>query len=103
MCLLKTYLVNNAKRGEAMAVINLAKLLTKVPYQGFYNGNSITITGVKSDSSKVKPGDIFVAIKGQQQDGHSFIKEAINRGAAAIVAEKKPSNSAVTWIRVAGG
>ena len=40
---------------------------------------------VKTDSRKVVPGDIFVAMIGQQLDGHDFIEEAIDRGAKKIV------------------
>lgn len=39
------------------------------------------------NSKKVKKGDTFVAIKGENRDGHDFIKEAIKNGAEKIVAE----------------
>jgi UDP-N-acetylmuramoyl-L-alanyl-D-glutamate--2,6-diaminopimelate ligase len=45
------------------------------------------IAGIKMDSRKVIPGDIFVAITGYQMDGHQFIEEAIQKGAAAIIGE----------------
>lgn len=45
----------------------------------------ITITGVAIDSRQVKPGDMFVAIKGDRHDGHHFIASAIGNGAAAIM------------------
>ena len=40
---------------------------------------------IKTDSRKVKPGDIFVAIKGYTVDGHDYINQAINNGATTIV------------------
>ena len=40
------------------------------------------------DSRKVKPGQIFVAIKGHTVDGHDYISDAINHGAIKIIAEK---------------
>ncbi|WP_174731124.1 UDP-N-acetylmuramoyl-L-alanyl-D-glutamate--2,6-diaminopimelate ligase [Mesobacillus harenae] len=46
------------------------------------------ITGIKMDSRKVMPGDLFVAISGYQSDGHHYIKEAIEKGAAAILGER---------------
>ncbi len=41
---------------------------------------------IKIDSRKVKPGDTFVAIKGNTVDGHDFINEAIKNGATKIIA-----------------
>lgn len=46
------------------------------------------ITGITDFSSRVKPGNIFVAISGYKLDGHDYIDEAINLGAAAVVSEK---------------
>lgn len=37
------------------------------------------------DSRKVKPGDIFIAIKGERFDGHHYISQAIENGATAVV------------------
>lgn len=44
------------------------------------------------DSRKVEQGDLFVALRGTQSDGHDFIDKAIERGAAAIVCEELPLN-----------
>lgn len=44
------------------------------------------VKGLACDSSSVKDGFIFVAIKGTHEDGHRFIDEAIDRGAGAVVA-----------------
>jgi UDP-N-acetylmuramoyl-L-alanyl-D-glutamate--2,6-diaminopimelate ligase len=46
------------------------------------------ITGVQVDSRRVKPGDVFVAISGQSQDGHRYIDAAIAAGATAIALEE---------------
>ncbi|MDX1586039.1 MAG: UDP-N-acetylmuramoyl-L-alanyl-D-glutamate--2,6-diaminopimelate ligase [Balneolaceae bacterium] len=43
---------------------------------------------LRQDSREVKPGDIFIAISGTKADGHDFIDEAIDRGAAVIISEK---------------
>ena len=43
---------------------------------------------IKTDSRKVKKGDIFVAIKGNTVDGHDYIEKAIENGASKIVCEK---------------
>lgn len=46
-----------------------------------------------SDSRKVKKGDIFVAIKGLTSDGHDYIEDAINKGAALVYGERDIKNS----------
>ncbi|MGA1081678.1 MAG: Mur ligase domain-containing protein, partial [Candidatus Nanopelagicales bacterium] len=43
------------------------------------------------DSRNVKPGDLFVAIKGDRQDGHDFAQAAIQAGAVAVVVAKRLS------------
>ncbi|MEL1225093.1 MAG: Mur ligase family protein, partial [Candidatus Neomarinimicrobiota bacterium] len=47
--------------------------------------NDIYITGVSMNSKLIDEGNIFVAIKGLNSDGHDFINQAINSGASAIV------------------
>ena len=45
----------------------------------------IEISGISLNSSKTKPGDLFIAIPGSKADGHDFISEAIDNGAKAVV------------------
>lgn len=47
-------------------------------------------TRVEIDSRKVKPGDLFVAIRGDQFDGHDFVKAALEKGAVAAVVSRVP-------------
>ena len=47
-----------------------------------------TVTSVCIDSRQVKPGSLFVAIRGTQTDGHQFIGKAIEQGASAIMCEE---------------
>jgi UDP-N-acetylmuramoyl-tripeptide--D-alanyl-D-alanine ligase len=42
------------------------------------------------DSREVKPGGLFAALKGEQQDGHAFIPQAVERGATGILCERPP-------------
>ena len=42
---------------------------------------------IKSDSRRIKQGDIFVALKGIKSDGHDYVLDAINRGASKVVVE----------------
>ena len=51
------------------------------------------ITGLVIDSRAVTTGDLFVAIRGDRVDGNDFIKEALARGAAAVVSNQTLSHS----------
>ncbi|MDL2241852.1 UDP-N-acetylmuramoyl-L-alanyl-D-glutamate--2,6-diaminopimelate ligase [Bacteroidales bacterium OttesenSCG-928-L03] len=59
-------------------------------------------TGVQSDSRKVEPGNLFVAVRGTQSDGHIFIGKAIENGAKTVVCEQLPAEQAagVEYIQV---
>ena len=47
--------------------------------------NDININKIEYDSKKIQKGDMFVAIKGYEQDGNDYIAEAIDRGAVSII------------------
>ena len=47
------------------------------------------ISGISSDSRKVRNGDLFLAYPGEESDGRNYIENAIENGASAIVAEYK--------------
>lgn len=49
----------------------------------------ITFTGVSTDTRKIVSGNLFVALKGEQFDGHDFIQEAIKKGAVAALVSQK--------------
>ncbi|MDO9631230.1 MAG: Mur ligase domain-containing protein, partial [Humidesulfovibrio sp.] len=49
---------------------------------------SRVITNVRTDSREVQPGDLFVCLKGERFDAHSFAVQVWEAGAAAIVASR---------------
>jgi UDP-N-acetylmuramoyl-tripeptide--D-alanyl-D-alanine ligase len=52
----------------------------------------VSLTALFTDSREVTPGGLFVALRGEQQDGHGFISQAIERGAAGILCERAPQS-----------
>ncbi len=56
-------------------------------------GVPLEITAIDFDSRSVTPGSLFVAITGRRSDGHRFCREAVERGAIALVAERVPEPS----------
>lgn len=47
------------------------------------------VTGLAYDSRRVRPGDVFVCVRGLRTDGHFYVEEAVRNGAAAVVAERE--------------
>jgi len=63
------------------------------------------VSGVEYDSRRVKPGSVFVAMRGESSDGNRFIDQAIQAGAVAVVtdcAAQKPRPN-VAWALVPHG
>ncbi len=71
----------------------------------FGNSKDFEVTGLTYDSRKVKPGNIFFAIKGLKDDGNKYVEEAINKGAVLIFSEDELNgnkNSKVISFKVNG-
>ncbi len=53
-------------------------------------GGDVRFDGVCTDSRALRPGNLFVALRGERFDAHEFIADVLARGAAAVVAEALP-------------
>ncbi|MBD3179883.1 MAG: UDP-N-acetylmuramoyl-L-alanyl-D-glutamate--2,6-diaminopimelate ligase, partial [Candidatus Latescibacteria bacterium] len=71
----------------------LSRLMEGVKILEKDNYRDIEIRGVSDDSRIIGRGDLFVAIRGFESDGHRFIEEAVEKGAAAVVAEERVESS----------
>lgn len=60
----------------------------------------VEINAVTTDSRQVKPGSIFIALKGENSDGHDYIGSAFEKGALCCVSEKRLENPAGAYILV---
>ena len=60
---------------------------------------TINVTSLHYDSRQMVPGGVFFAIEGLATDGHQHIPDALDRGAAAIIAQK-PTQAAIPTIQV---
>lgn len=65
------------------------QLLEDLEYQCIQGSVRTEISQVAYDSHKVVPGALFVCIRGNETDGHRYAREAVDRGAAAILVEDK--------------
>ncbi len=79
----------------------LRQILSQLP-KAVASGNLDHVaSGVTADSRKVKPGMVFVAIRGEESNGHKFIGSALQKGAIAIMAETAPdadTDEKIVWI-----
>lgn len=80
----------------------LQNILYKVGLLAVHGTLELELTQIDFDSRAVKPGAVFVAVKGTQVDGHKFIAKAIELGAIAVVCEVVPENrvEGVTYVQV---
>jgi UDP-N-acetylmuramoyl-L-alanyl-D-glutamate--2,6-diaminopimelate ligase len=65
--------------------MQLGRLLNGLPVQGVQGDAGIEIAGLAYDSRAVKPGYLFVALQGHNDDGHAYIKDAVKNGAVAVI------------------
>lgn len=64
------------------------------------NAADVTITGVSTDTRKIQPGDLYVALSGERFNGHDFISDAKARGAVAALIDQDV-DTALPCVRVA--
>lgn len=85
-----------------MTMQTLERILQSAGLRGNGAENlSIQINQIHSDSRRIGPGDLFVAVKGGSYDGHDFITQAVQKGAFFVIAEKPISgNLTVPFILV---
>ncbi|KHD37124.1 UDP-N-acetylmuramoylalanyl-D-glutamate--2,6-diaminopimelate ligase [Clostridium acetobutylicum] len=68
--------------------MKLKQLLQNIDYDLIKGDININIEGISYNSKKVKQNYVFVSIKGARFDGHDFIKEAAQNGAAAVIIDE---------------
>ncbi len=73
--------------------MTLNHLLQNVHILDTHGNLAVEVGQLRFDSRAVQPGDVFVAVRGAQVDGHQFIDKAIEKGAVAVVFESLASQS----------
>ena len=68
--------------------MKLKEIIKDLNYTQLANFSNYEIKGISCNSNCIRPGYLFVAIKGERFDGHSFLKPAINKGASAVILQK---------------
>jgi UDP-N-acetylmuramoyl-L-alanyl-D-glutamate--2,6-diaminopimelate ligase len=65
----------------------LQDLISGMAVRGMHGNPDIPVTGLQLDSRLVEPGNLFIAVRGVHTDGHHFIRQAVEKGAAAVICE----------------
>ena len=83
--------------------MKLTEIMQGVVVKEWQGGRQAEVSALAYESTAVAAGSLFCTWKGKARDGHSYIPDAIERGAVAIVAEKKMMDLAGPNIRVENG
>jgi UDP-N-acetylmuramoyl-tripeptide--D-alanyl-D-alanine ligase len=62
--------------------------------------DDLVLARVNTDSRKAASGDLFVAIKGDAFDGHSFIANAVSKGSTAVICERYPAEATQEGVHI---
>jgi len=73
--------------------LNLAQLKNNLTCLASSSALDVPLNEVVTDSRKITPGCLFVALRGERFDAHDFLNQVASHGAAAAVVEKLPSDS----------
>jgi UDP-N-acetylmuramoyl-L-alanyl-D-glutamate--2,6-diaminopimelate ligase len=67
--------------------MNWSELTAEIPAVGAGGSSDSPITGIEYDSRRVRPGSVFVAMKGASTDGNKFVDKAIASGALGVITD----------------
>ena len=68
--------------------MKLTRLLERLEYEVRQGSDGIEVTELINDSRKVTEGSVFVCISGAVSDGHDYIEDVAEKGAAAVIVER---------------
>jgi len=71
--------------------MNWNELISEIDAVGPATASEVPITSIEYDSRRVRPGAVFVAMKGGSTDGNRFVSKAVAAGAAGIVTDSAPT------------
>src|SRR6267378_1872391 len=80
--------------------MQLKTLLASIPVREVIGPLDRAVESIAYDSRRVQRNGLFVALRGEKNDGHEFIGQAIEKGASVIVAEREEKNPRVTCLVV---
>ncbi len=94
------YSLCRREAAEWMINMKLKELISGLDVLELTADPETDISGISYDSRKTRPGDLFVAIKGFESDGHRFIPKAVEMGARVVLCQDVPEACNVPYVRV---
>jgi UDP-N-acetylmuramoyl-tripeptide--D-alanyl-D-alanine ligase len=83
-----------------MEPLKIAELVLATDGECLNMTGNINIDGICTDSRKIKPGELFIPIIGENFDGHDFIEYAIRAGSVAVLSDRYLKNEKIPYIKV---
>jgi len=83
--------------------VKLTEVMDGVNVQDWQGGRQAEVSALAYESNRVEPGSLFCTWKGKVKDGHTFVPDAVKRGAVAVVAERQLGDLKIPGIRVENG
>lgn len=71
--------------------MNWQEIIAEITLVGSSGSAGQSVTGIEYDSRRVRPGSVFVAMKGGSTDGNRYIKKAVEGGAIGIITDSSHS------------
>jgi len=72
-----------------MSLSEIAEVLSAENLLVEHLGENITVKGISTDTRTIKGGELFLALKGPNFDGHNFVDAALEKGAVACLVQDK--------------
>ena len=89
------------QQGHGDAMIYLDHLLEATNGVLTYPGKQHHFDGFSHDTRQLIPGEMFVAVRGEHSDGHDYLLDAVQRGAAGLLVEARVASSLSEEVRTA--
>ncbi|MCL5406270.1 MAG: Mur ligase family protein, partial [Deltaproteobacteria bacterium] len=76
---------------ETHMIGNVATLAGDAGGRVLSGDQGTTIRAVCTDTRRIEPGDCFIALRGENHDGHAFVADAVKKGADAVIVSEEVS------------
>ena len=86
---------NDGGGSESVNMFELSEVLKAVKGRWIFGDMERQAIGVSTDSRTIRPGDLFIALKGDHFDGHTFLKEVVQKGAIGLVISDEKSTEGI--------
>jgi UDP-N-acetylmuramoyl-tripeptide--D-alanyl-D-alanine ligase len=83
------------------SIARLIPILNAVPLNGDEALSATLATGITTDSRSLSPGALFLALRGENFDGHDFVEAALGQGAIAAIVDQRYPPSSLPVLQVA--